>query len=70
MELPHQANNGINIPTHWANTIIDPISGAIMEYRHLIKRTKHKAHWTTSFYKKLGRLAQGVGDRIKDTKKI
>ena len=28
MGIPHQANSGINIPTHWANAIIDPISGA------------------------------------------
>ena len=25
MGLPHQANSGINISTHWANAIIDPI---------------------------------------------
>ena len=70
MELPHQANSGINIPTHWANAIIDPISGASMEYRHLIKSPKHKAPWTTSFSNELSRLTQGVGDRIKGTNTI
>ena len=65
MGLPHQANSGINIPTHWANAIIDPISGTFMEYRHLIKSSKHKVPWTTLFSNKLVRLAQGVGDRIK-----
>ena len=36
-----------------------------MEYRHLVKTPKHKVPWTTSFSNKLGRLAQGVGNRIK-----
>ena len=70
MELPHQANSSINIPTHRANAIIDPTSGASMEYRHLIKSPKHKAPWNTSFSNKLGRLAQGVGDRVKGTDTI
>ena len=70
MGLPHQANSGINIPTHWSNAIIDPISGASMEYIHLIKSPKHKVPWTTSLSNKLGRLAQGVGDRIKGTNTI
>ena len=56
MGLPHQANSGIIIPSHWANTIIDPISGASMEYRHLVKIPKHRVPWTTSFSNKLGRL--------------
>ena len=68
--LPHQANSGIIIPSHWANAIIDPISGASMEYMHLFKIPKHRVSWTTSFSNKLGRLAQGVGDRIKGTNTI
>ena len=59
--LPHQATSGVTIPSHWANTIIDPISGASMEYRHLVKIPKHKVPWTTSFSNELGRMAQGVG---------
>ena len=70
MELPYQANSGINIPTHWSNAIIDPISSASMEYIHLINIPKHKAPWTTSFSNELGRLAEGVGDRIKGTNTI
>ena len=70
MELPHQAYSGINIPTHWANAIIDPISGASMKYTHLIKSPKHRVTWTTSFSNKLGRMAQGVGNRIKGTNTI
>ena len=41
-----------------------------MEYRHLIKSPEHKVTWTTSFSNELGRLAQGVGDRIKGTNTI
>ena len=70
MGIPHQANSGINIPTHWANAIIDPISGASMEYRHLINIPKHKVTWNISFSNELGRLAQSVGDRIKGTNTI
>ena len=70
MGLPHQANSGINIPKYWANAIIDPISGASMEYRHLIKSPKYKVPWTNSFSNELGRLAQGVGDIIKGTNTI
>ena len=70
MDLPHQANSGINIPTHWANSIIDPISGAYLEYRHLIMSPKHKAPWTASFSDELVILAQGGGDRIKGTNTI
>ena len=41
-----------------------------MEYMHLVKISKHKVPWTTSFSNKLGGLAQGVGDRIKGTNTI
>ena len=38
----------------WANAIIDPATGAAMEYRHLVKSEKHKAVWTHSFANELG----------------
>ena len=65
--LPHQANSGVTMPSHWANAIIDPISGVSMEYRHLVKIPKHKVPRTTSFSNELGQLAQGVGNIIKGT---
>ena len=34
--ISHQANIGVTIPSHWSNAIIDPISWASMEYRHLV----------------------------------
>jgi hypothetical protein len=54
----------------WANTIIDPDTGALMEYRHLIKRPKYCQAWQHSFANELGRLAQGVGGREKGTNTI
>jgi hypothetical protein len=51
-------------PVHLANTITDPITGEVQEYRHLVKGLK-KDIWTRGFANKLGRLAQGVGDRMK-----
>ena len=47
----------------WANAIIDPDTGAAMEYRHLIKDPTHRDIWVRSFANELGRLAQGVGGR-------
>ena len=38
-----------------------------MEYRHLIRGPHYKKDWDQSCVNKLGRLAQGLGDNIKDT---
>jgi hypothetical protein len=38
----------------WANTIIDPDTGASMEYRHLIKHPKYYQIWAHSFANELG----------------
>ena len=48
---------------HQANVVIDPTSGASLEYRHLVKGPT-KAIWENSFANEIGRLAQGVGTRI------
>ena len=54
----------------WANAIIDPDTGASMEYRHLIKSDKHRPAWLLSFANELGRLTQGVGTRTPGTDTI
>jgi hypothetical protein len=51
-------------PVHLANTVTDPITGKVQEYRHLVKSLQ-KDIWTRGFANKLGRLAQGVGGRMK-----
>jgi hypothetical protein len=49
----HQASK-----QEWANAIIDPETGASLEYRHLLKIPTKVAAWTHSFANELGRLAQ------------
>ena len=50
--------------SHFCNSVIDPSAGDILEYRYLI-RGPDKAIWRTSLANDLGRLAQGVGTRMK-----
>jgi hypothetical protein len=51
------------MPMHFANSVTDPITGEVQEYRHLIKGPT-KATWVNSFANELGRLAKGVGTRM------
>lgn len=56
------------MPTiHHGNAIIDPKTGASVEYWQLMKSDIHQEPWQTSFANKLGQLAQGVGNQVKDT---
>ena len=48
---------------HQSNIVIDPTTGASLEYRHLINGPT-KSIWENSFANEIGRLAQGVGTRI------
>ena len=48
---------------HQSNIVIDPTTGASLEYRHIIKGPT-KSIWENSFANEIGRLAQGVGTRI------
>ena len=45
-------------------TVIDPITGASLEYRHLVKGPD-QVLWEKSFSNELGRLAQGIGTCMK-----
>ena len=58
------------LPKSYCNAIIDPVSGKSMEYRHLIKNKHTRKIWNNSFANELGRLANGVGNRIKGTNTI
>ena len=53
-----------------ATSIIDDETGESLEYRHIIKRDKHKKIWVKYFSNELGHMAQGVGDRLKGTNTI
>ena len=46
------------------NAVTYPLTGYQMEYGDLIKEPKLWEIWTTSMTKKLGRLYQGVGERM------
>ena len=48
---------------HQEHFVIDPTTGASLEYMHLIK-VPTKAIWENSFANELSRLAQGVRTRI------
>jgi len=59
-----------DLPSHTCNAIIDPKSGKSLEFRHLIKNPATKATWNNSFANELGRLADGVSNRVKGTNTI
>ena len=52
-----------------ANSITHPITGQDQEYRHLMNSNEKKI-WKKSFTNELGRLSQGVGNRIDSTNTI
>jgi hypothetical protein len=45
---------------HFLGAIIDKDTGAVLEYRHLVKNPATKTVWETSFTKKIGHLFQGI----------
>jgi len=49
---------------------MDHDSGKMMNYRQLRKHPKYNKAWTTSSANEFGRLASGVGGRVKGTKTI
>jgi len=53
-----------------ALAVMDHDSGKMMNYCQLRKHPKYNKAWTTSSANEFGRLASGVGGRVKGTKKI
>jgi len=53
-----------------ALAVMDHDSGKMMNYRQLRKHPKFNKAWTTSSANEFGRLASGVGGRVKGTKTI
>ena len=53
-----------------ASSVLDTETGKLLEYRHLRQDEKYKTAWNTSAANEFGRLAQGVGGRIKGTDTI
>jgi hypothetical protein len=57
-------------PLFMVNAVIHPITGVAMEYWQLIQDPVTKDAWQRSAANEFGRLAQGVGGRIKGTNTI
>jgi hypothetical protein len=57
-------------PTHLANAVLHPETGMALEYRTLSTDPTTTTTWVRSFANELGRLAQGVGDRVQGTDTI
>jgi hypothetical protein len=53
-----------------ALAVMDQESGKLLNYRQLMRHPKYKKAWSTSAANEFGRLAQGVGGRIKGTNTI
>ena len=50
-------------PTAYLNSVIEPATGNVHEYRHLI-RGPDKSIWKQGSANDLGRIAQGIGQRM------
>ena len=53
-----------------AMAVMDATTGKMMNYRQLMRSPSHKVVWSRSSANEFGRLAQGVGGRIKGTNTI
>ncbi len=44
-----------------AFSVLDPVTGELLEHRQLCRDLRYKATWDTSYANELGRLCQGIG---------
>ena len=51
---------------HQALAFMDTDTGKLLSYRQLMRNPKNKNNWSTSSANEFGRLANGVGGRIKN----
>ena len=54
----------------YVNNIFDADTGKILKYRQLLTNPRYKTVWSTSSANEFGRLAQGIGGRVKGTNTI
>ena len=50
---------------HQAMAVMDADTGKLLNYRQLMQNTKYKKTWSLSSANEFGRLANGIGGRIK-----
>ena len=65
-----QAFSKLEKQVEQALAVLDPDSGKQLNYRQLLRHPKYKAAWSQSAADEFGRLAQGVGNRVKGTNTI
>ena len=53
-----------------AAAVLDPTTGELLEYRHLLKSPAHKKLWGGAYGKEVGRLAQGLPGVVDGTDTI
>jgi hypothetical protein len=51
---------------HQAMAVMDKDTGKLLNYRQLMNSPKYKTAWSLSAANKFGRLANGIGGRIKN----
>ena len=57
-------------PSDQASPVLDQETGQLLEYRQLLRHPKYKDVWNRSAADEFGRLAQGIGGRVKGTDTI
>ena len=62
--------NKIENDVYKALAVMDKSSGKMLNYRQLMRHPNYHKQWSLSSTDKFGRLANGVGTRIKGTKTI
>ena len=62
--------NKLENEVHQAMAVMDAETRNILNYKQLMRYPKHKKRWSVSSAHEFGRLANGVGGRIKGTNKI
>ena len=50
--------------------VMDAVTGKMLNYRQLMKNPKYRKEWSILSANEFGRLANGVGGRIKGTNTI
>jgi hypothetical protein len=55
---------------HQALAVLDKATGNLLNYRQLLHHPAYNADWTLSSANEFGRLANGVGGRVKGTNTI
>ena len=62
--------NVVENKVHQALAVLDVKTGKILNYRQLMRHPNYKKDWQLSSANEFGRLANGVGGRIKGTNTI